>query len=143
MELYSYNKELRDAVQAVILREKRFQHLKDCRIAVLWTPKDKKSKGRTVYADTKKLNDMQSFMSGYDFVITFYDKSQYLSKAAQDVLIAHELLHIGFEKRGPAERKWIIPHDVEDFETIISEYGVDWTMMGDKEDVMDKTKANN
>ena len=126
--IYTYDKELADAVQAEILHNMAFADLKDCRIAVLYCEQDKKRNGMTVYADTKKLSDMHSYISGYDFVITFYEKSSYMSEAVLKVLIEHELRHIGIESRGGAVRWYIIPHDVQDFREIIEAHGINWAL---------------
>lgn len=117
---------LRDLCQTVILENERFAHLKDCRIAVLRSDKDKKSNGKTVFADTEKLNDKHCVLTGYDFVITFYAASASLSKRALYILAAHELMHVGFEMQPGGPVKTIIPHDIEDFRDILKSFGVDW-----------------
>lgn len=127
--MYSYDKELRDAVQKQIT-EGAFGHLKDCRIGVLFCDKDKKRHGSTVYAETRCLTELESFLSGYDFVIIFYDKVQVISADALEVLIRHELMHVGWEQRGLEVKTYCVPHDVNDFRSIIAEHGVDWISMG-------------
>ena len=128
---YSEDHDLRDLCQKVILENAGFQHLKDCRIAVLRSDKDKKSNGKTVFADTEKLNDKHCLMTGYDFVITFYAACSRLSQKAMYILAAHELSHVGFEMRPGGPVKSIIPHDVEDFRFILERFGVDWIHMRD------------
>lgn len=130
--MYSYDKELAEKVAKVIEADERYDAMSGCRLAVLYCDKAKKSRGRTVFADTKKMNEMVSMMTGFDFVITFYADVEYLSEAAMDILIKHELKHIGYESRGGNVVKKIVPHDVEDFREIVDEYGIDWPMMQDK-----------
>lgn len=129
--MYSYDNELAEKVAKVITEDELFEELSGCRISVLYCDKAKKSRGRTVFADTRKLNEMASFMTGYDFVITFYADVEYLSETALEILIRHELRHVGYETRGGNVVKKLVPHDVEDFRGIVDEYGLDWPMLQD------------
>ena len=130
--MYSYDAGLAEKVAKVIMDDERYDELSRCRIAILYCDKAKKSRGRTVFADTRKLNEMASFMTGQDFVITFYADVEYLSETALDILIRHELQHVGYETRGGNVVKKIIPHDVEDFRGIVDEYGIDWSLLQDR-----------
>ena len=130
--MYTFDNALAQACAKVISEEPLFESLAGCRLCVLFCNKEKKSRGRIVYADTKKLSDMVSFMTGYDFVITFYADVEYLTDKALGVLIRHELLHIGYESRGGVVTKKIYPHDVEDFRAIIGHYGIDWPLLQDE-----------
>ena len=44
-----------------------------------------------------------------------------------EILLLHELLHIGIQWDGNEETYSIIPHDVEDFRAIIERYGIGWS----------------
>ena len=76
---------------------------------------------RRIWADCTKLSDKVRIISGYDFVITFYDVGQ-LSPRALKVLMLHEMKHIGWNEGKPV----IVPHDLEDFRDIVESYGPDW-----------------
>ena len=130
--VFKMDKELRDIVQETILAYDQFVVLKDARILVLYCDQDKKSRGKRVFADTKKTNELYEFITGYDFIITFYAGVEMMSASALRVLAYHELLHIGYEVRGMSVVKWIIPHDVEDFRDVIWRFGVDWALLADK-----------
>lgn len=43
------------------------------------------------------------------------------------ILLEHELLHIGVNTDGNEPSFYIVPHDIEDFRSIIEKYGTDWS----------------
>ena len=57
-----------------------------------------------------------------DFIITFYADSAGIGEEYLKILMRHELMHIGYD----GEKRYIVPHDCEDFKAIIRDYGVDW-----------------
>lgn len=96
-----------------------------CRIAYVHSDREKKSNGRTVYADTTKVSDLMKALCHFDFVICFYGPAcEDLPEAVLELLMYHELLHVGYEPR--LGKCWLIPHDIEDFDRIIRRYGIDW-----------------
>lgn len=115
------------ALAAKVMSEKKDLKRLDapeCRIAYLYSDKEKKSKGRTVYADTEKISDKVKAVAPYDFIITFYRPScAALSTEKMEILMHHELKHVGYE---PGKPFFIVPHDVEDFSDIIEEHGMSW-----------------
>ncbi len=127
--MYTLNDEVRLLGESVIAEYEEFEHLHHpnapCRIAYMYSDKEKKHDGRRVYADTTKLSEMMKDLTGYHFVITFYGPSvDDLPEELLRILMYHELLHVGYE---PATLKyWLNSHDVEDFECIITRYGIDW-----------------
>ena len=85
--------------------------------------------GKICFADTEKVKPKYRAFVDYDFVITFYKDAQFLSKKALKVLMLHELKHVGWD----GERAYIVPHDVEDFSSILTDYGLEWTKMDEEE----------
>lgn len=122
--MYEINSELKALADKVIKAHEELSHLddEDLNIVFLSTDKSKASKGRIVYADTEKLNDKHAALTGCQFVITFYDDSKKLDENRLEILMYHELLHVGWD----GGKCFIIPHDCEDFKSIINKYGVDW-----------------
>jgi hypothetical protein len=45
-----------------------------------------------------------------------------------EILMYHELLHVGMTEDGEDVKYIVNPHDVEEFRTIIDKYGIDWSM---------------
>ena len=98
-------------------------------ILYLVSGKSKRSKGKVCFADTEKVKPKYRSFVDYDFIITFYADSQYLSRKAKRILMLHELRHVGWD----GEKAYIVPHDVEDFRGIVEKYGLDWTTIGEEE----------
>lgn len=98
-------------------------------ILYLVSGKSKRSKGKVCFADTEKIKPKVRSFVPYDFIITFYADSQYLSRKAKRILMLHELRHVGWD----GEKTYIIHHDVEDFRGIVETYGLDWTTIGEEE----------
>ncbi len=123
--MFEISTELKALADKVIAKHIRFKPITDsgCRIAYQYADKEKKSGGRTVYADTTKVSDKLKAIAPYDFLITFYKPScATLSEEKMETLMRHELDHVGVE-----DGKFrIVPHDVEDFEEILKEQGMNW-----------------
>lgn len=95
----------------------------DIKIGCVKSYKPKMANNKPVFATCTKTNDMYSAYIPYDFIITVYDFNVMdLSEQQRKILLYHELLHIGI---GPKGLK-VEPHDVEDFDTIIAQYGLHW-----------------
>ena len=119
--MYRISQELNDLGREIIMEQ--MPRLAGCNICYMTCDKQKKSGNMIIYADTEKLTDKISELTGIDFVITFYKDSKDLTPQAQRILMEHELRHIGWA--GETTKK-IIPHDVQDFAVIISKYGLQW-----------------
>ena len=97
-----------------------FDDLKDIDIGFLESSKAKKTRGRIVFGDCRKVPDRDRWAIPYDFLITVYTPNvEEFTEEQKMILIKHELMHIGKDK--------LVPHDIEDFRGIIEEYGLDWS----------------
>ena len=84
----------------------------------------KKKVDKLVFADTRKVPDLYRAFIPYDFIITFYAPNvMLLTDEQQEILMYHELLHIGLKANGEL---YVVPHDVEEFDRIIDRYGLHW-----------------
>ncbi len=126
--------ELRDIVKETIMAYDRFEILREAKILVLYCDRDKKSRGKRVFADTRKTNELYRFLTGVDFIITFYAGVEMMSETALRVLAYHELLHVGYETRGDSVVTRVIPHDIEDFSDVIERFGINWPLLQDNAD---------
>lgn len=123
--MFEISTELKELGDKVIAEFPEFNPIAEsgCRIAYQYADKEKKSGGKTVYADTTKVSDKMKAIAPYDFLITFYKPScATLDDKKKKTLMRHELKHIGV-KDGKFS---IVPHDVEDFEEILKEQGMNW-----------------
>lgn len=103
----------------------------DARIAVLTEDTEKKSQGRVIFGQCEKVPSKFRWSVPYDFTITiFLPNVERFSNEQMEILMLHELLHVGVEIDGNEERYWIRPHDYEEFAKIIERYGLDWSVEG-------------
>lgn len=94
-----------------------------CVIQYLWSDKNKKHEYMNTNADCYKVPDKARVFSDIDFIITFYDIMRDASEEKKYRVMLHELMHAGCDEGG---RKYIRPHDLEDFKDMINLYGTDW-----------------
>lgn len=105
-----------------------FPQLLNVRIAWLGSDKEKCASGKVVYAECAKVSAQYDWCCPYDFIITVYEPNAGRFDEEQlKILLEHELMHIGID----GERKFIVPHDVEEFRKIIDKYGMDWSISDD------------
>lgn len=117
----------------VIESERSLQWIRqaDVRIGFLRSFKEKKRGGREVFGECIKVSELYEPFCPYDFLIVIYEQNIIgMTEEQLYILMHHELLHIGVsEKNG--ELKYIVnPHDIEDFNEIISRYGLHWADPG-------------
>lgn len=95
----------------------------DIQIGYVRSFEEKIKDGRIIFADCRKVNKVYGAYLPYDFIITLYEPNiALLSQEQINILIFHELQHIGVGERGLK----IVPHDVEDFHSILDEHGTRW-----------------
>ena len=83
--------------------------------------------GRIVYADTEKTKHKYTAYLPFDFVITFYEPNVAMFNDEQvRILMWHELRHIGIGEKGFK----VMPHEIEDFFSIIEKHGARWSDFG-------------
>lgn len=64
----------------------------------------------------------------FDFVVTFYEPNiTWLSEEQREVLMIHELLHVGITDKGKPK---LVKHDVQDFRALLERYGLGWADFG-------------
>ena len=114
----------------VIAADDRLLSVRESSVSVgyLVSDKERMSRGREVYGECEKVPDKYRWAVPYDFTITVYEPNACrFTDDQKRILMLHELLHIGVERDGNEERYYIRPHDVEDFEAILEEYGMGWS----------------
>lgn len=106
----------------------------EIKVGYVLSQRSKRSDGKPVYGECQKVDkNVQAFIP-YDFIITFYEPNcEELDDNQMAILMYHELRHIGYKNGGAS----IVKHEVQDFNNILNEFGLDWT---DEEcpDILDK-----
>jgi predicted metallopeptidase len=106
---------------------KYHSHLVNSKIAYLFKNKEMKSKGRLIVATAKKISKEMTTLSGYNFLIVVsYPTFRDLNDDQKLAVIDHELEHCFVDedpKTGDPVYS-ILPHDVEEFSSIIRRHGL-------------------
>lgn len=105
------------------------QYIKDSAVSIvcLSSNDEKKKNYKIVYADCRKVSSQYSWCCPFDFMITIYEPNIALFDDKQiEILIYHELQHVGILNDGNEPKYYLVPHDIEEFWTIINEYGLEW-----------------
>jgi len=125
--------EYEDVALRCIEKSPELEMLKEypCSIAYLGSAREKTSRKKLVYAETMKIPNKIKWMSKdreYDFQIVVYEPNcQGMTEEQMEILIFHELMHIGVVPQEDDSVKYVInDHDVQDFRAILDRFGLDW-----------------
>ncbi len=120
--------QLKKLGQRIIKNFDEFRFIKEWNIKIGYViSQEKKSGKKIVYADCRKLQEVYKAYLPFDFIITFYEcNTGMLNENQLKILMLHELKHIGMGERGLT----LVPHDIEDFSSILDKYGLDWNEYG-------------
>ena len=104
----------------------------DVRIGFLRSFKEKKLSGKIVHGECIKVKELYEPFCPYDFLIVLYEPNNVdFNDEQMYALMHHELLHVGIDEDMKGNLKYqIVPHDIEDFDEIISRYGLHWSRPG-------------
>ncbi|WP_373325639.1 putative metallopeptidase [Sporomusa paucivorans] len=122
---YEVSEELRQLGEKVIAGMPELYYITEFEIKVgyVLSYEAKKKDGKSIAADCRKVTGPYQAFLPFDFVVTFYEPSMsYMTENQRKVLMLHELKHIGIGERGLR----IEHHNIEDFESILSRYGLNW-----------------
>lgn len=123
------SKRYHDIGCALIMEREDLQYLEGVRIAFLASDQEKKSGGRTIFGECRKVSPLYAWCCPYDFMITIYEPNlaeYHFDDDMVRILIWHELLHCGVDETEKGPKYKIMPHDVEEFDRIIGEEGLHW-----------------
>lgn len=106
--------------------------LNDVKWVILSSDQEKRKNRKTVFGECMKVDEKYKWCCKYDFMIIIYDQNcAHFSDKQKEILIEHELRHIGVDEEDGFETKlYIVPHDYEEFRSIIEAYGLDWSEIG-------------
>ena len=98
-------------------------------IGYLESDRAKKKNGRACLAECIKVSATYKAFVPHDFLIVVYMPNvDGMTERQLEILMYHELLHVGMTEDGEDVKYIVNPHDVEEFRTIIDRYGIDWAM---------------
>ena len=131
MQFSKDDKDLRTLADKVIKKYDLLQTLKEnksqVRIGYQWSEKEKLKDGMLVFGDCEKVKDKLKEFIDQDFIITFYPCAKDISDKAREILMYHELRHIGIKHDENGNIYFfVVSHTIEDFRDIVEEYGIDW-----------------
>lgn len=99
----------------------------DIRIGFMVSDKEKKKGGKAVLGDCRLVPEPWSAFCPFDFLITVYlPNTMGMTDRQLQILLHHELLHVGMRERDGEPVYRVNPHDIEEFREIIDRYGIDW-----------------
>ena len=98
------------------------------RIIYLVSNQAKKSGTKIVHGECEKIPAKYRWAIPADFSITlFAPNNEHMNDRQLEILLFHELLHVGIEPADNGEESYsIVPHDLEDFKVVIDKFGTDW-----------------
>lgn len=125
-----HNRKYRLIGQKLIRMLDEFKEIReaDVKIAYLSCDKEKKQNRKIVFAECCKVDEKYKWTCQYDFFIVVYEPNvAEFSDQQLEILIRHELHHVGVEYTDKGISFYIVPHDVEEFWDIIREHGLNWS----------------
>lgn len=114
----------------LILTRPELDYLRESQVNIVYlsSEHEKKENGKLIFGQCEKIPDKYRWAVPCDITITIFEPNvERFSEDQLRILLFHELLHIKIETDGNEEKYSINPHDVEDFRTIIDQYGIDWS----------------
>ena len=129
-EEFRASEEYEQLAQTVIEENEDLKDLLDLNVGIAFVESNKEPKrnGRRTFGKCVKVPPLYQIFAPYDFIIVLYPENfKWFDEKQKKILLHHELMHIGVEELpdGSLGRK-IVPHDVEDFKTIIDKHGLEW-----------------
>ena len=132
-----HNKRYRMIANKLLRTLPEFEDLKnsDVKIAYLSSDEPKKKDRRLIFAECCRVDDKYKWCCNYDFFIVVYEPNiSWFTEEQINILIRHELHHVGIDYSGSEVKYYIVPHDVEEFWEIINEHGLKWSEENAKRD---------
>lgn len=97
------------------------------RIGYLASDREKKKNGRFVLGECVKVPELYRPYVPHDFLVVIYERNAAaLTERQMEILMYHELLHIGIDEEGEELKYVVNPHDIEEFRVVADKYGIDW-----------------
>ena len=125
----THNREYQKIAKRLIKNRPEFEHIRrfNVKIAYASSWEEKRKRNKIVFGECRKVPDYFRWLIPYDFVIYVYEPNiLHMNEKQLEILIYHELRHIGVKEDGVEPSFYIVPHDIEDFKNILERYGLEW-----------------
>ena len=129
MDNRTISEEYAEIGQKLIQTEPSLAHIRDSQVTIVYlsSEHEKKEGGKIIFGLCEKVPAKYKWAIPCDFTITVFEPNvERFTEEQIQILILHELMHIGIATDGNEETYTVIPHDVEDFKEIIDRYGIGW-----------------
>ena len=131
MEHRVINENYKAIAEKLIETEAELLYIKDSRVRIAYLESDqskKADKDKLVLGECEKVAAKNRWAIDYDFTITLFKNNLIgLSEAQIEIVLFHELLHVGIEPGSDGDEIYNVrKHDLEDFKIIIDKYGTEW-----------------
>lgn len=130
MEQARIEEKYQKIAEKVMDEHQDLQWIRKAEIRICYMASDavKRRGQRLVAGECIKVRDIYRPLVPYEFLIVIYeDSTAGMSEEQLEILMYHELLHIGIDEKGEEVKYIVNPHDVEDFRAVIDQYGLDWS----------------
>ena len=139
MEHRVINENYKAIAEHLIETEVDLAYIKDSRVRIAYLESDqskKADKDKLVLGECEKVAAKNRWAIDYDFTITLFKNNLIgLSEAQVEIVLFHELLHVGIEPGADGDEIYNVrKHDLEDFKIIIDKYGTDWAKIAKESD---------
>lgn len=131
--MYEFSPDYEELGRAVIDAVPELWMIKeaDIRVGFLKCFREKVTGKRRIYGECEKLSELYRDLLGFDFFIVIYEPNVvHMSLNQKKVLMWHELLHIGIDDDSGKPKYVVNPHDLEEFDSIITRVGLRWSEPG-------------
>ena len=131
MDNRKINRYYSDIADELIHMEPSLRTIFDSNAKIVFLSSDnaKTNKGKLVFGQCEKVADKYKWGIPADFTITVFEPN--VQKFTEDqirILLHHELLHVGIDKKADGSESYsIVDHDIEDFKLILDKYGTGWS----------------
>lgn len=130
MEQRSINDKYRSIAEHLIDTQIELAYIKDSSVKITYLESNaakKADKDKIVLGECEKVQSKNRWAIDSDFTITLYEPNLLgLSDRQIEIVLFHELLHIGIDWGENGEAYYVRKHDLEDFKIIIDRFGTDW-----------------
>lgn len=100
----------------------------DVKIAYLSCQEEKIRDHKIIFGECHKVSKTYDWCCKYDFFIVIYEPNiAGFTDEQIEILIRHELNHIGIDYTDKGLSYYVRPHDVEEFWNIIDDFGLRWS----------------
>lgn len=130
MEHRSINDNYKSIAEKLIESEPELAYIKDSRVKIIYLESDlqkKNDKDKWVLGECEKVQAKNRWAIESDFTITLFKPNiMGMSEKQIEIVLFHELLHVGIDWGDSGEVYHVKKHDLEDFKYIIDRFGTDW-----------------